>query len=105
MEKRKIKYRNIFLVYLFTIITFGIYTIYWFVSTKRDINSLGAKIPTAWLMIIPIVNIYWMFKYLQGYTKVMKKDNGFLIVLIAVCLALGFLIPGIIQYGLNQKSN
>jgi hypothetical protein len=105
MAKRKIKNRNIFLVYLFTIITFGIYGIYWMVSTKNDINSLGAKIPTAWLMIIPIINIFWMFKYLQGYTKVMKKDEGFLIVLVVVWLVLGFLLPGIIQYGLNKKSN
>lgn len=103
--ERKIKNRNIFLVYLFSLLTFGIYGFYWMASTKNDINSLGAKIPTAWLMIIPIVNIFWMFKYLQGYTQITKKDNGFLFVLIALCLVLGFLIPGIVQYGLNQKSN
>jgi len=52
-----VKHRNILLVYLFSIITFGIYAIYWLVSTKNDINSLGAKIPTAWLIIIPIANM------------------------------------------------
>ena len=52
-----VMHRNIFLVYLFSFITFGIYTIYWLVSTKEEMNTLGATIPTAWLIIVPIVNI------------------------------------------------
>ncbi|MEM0473555.1 MAG: DUF4234 domain-containing protein, partial [Candidatus Aenigmatarchaeota archaeon] len=44
------KKRNIFLLYLFGFLTFGIYFIYWMVATKNEINSLGAKIPTAWLI-------------------------------------------------------
>ncbi|MCR4323931.1 MAG: DUF4234 domain-containing protein [Nanoarchaeota archaeon] len=57
-EKRVIKRRNIVLIYIFSIITFGIYGIYWIVSTKNDINSLGGEIPTGWLLIIPIANLY-----------------------------------------------
>ena len=47
------------LVIIFTIITFGIYSIYWAVKTKNEINSLGADIPTAWLLIIPFGNFYF----------------------------------------------
>ena len=61
--EKMVKHRNIFLVYLFSIITFGIYALYWMVSTKNEINSLGAKIPTAWLLIVPIANLYWIYKY------------------------------------------
>ena len=45
-SSRAIKHRNLFLVYLFIFITFGIYFIYWFVSTKNDINSKGGDVPT-----------------------------------------------------------
>ena len=61
--KRVIKHRNVVLVYLFSIITLGIYTIYWVVSTKNDINSVGGDVPTGWLLIIPIANLYWIYNY------------------------------------------
>ena len=53
-----IKKRNILLVYLFSFITFGIYAIYWLVKTKEEIKGLGAEIPTGWLIILPIGNLY-----------------------------------------------
>lgn len=53
-----------------TIITLGIYTIYWSVSTKNEMNRLGAQIPTAWLIIVPFVNIWWLWKYSEGVEKV-----------------------------------
>lgn len=72
----EIKRRNPALVIIFTIITFGIYEIYWFVKTKNEINSLGAEIPTAWLLIIPIANLYWEYKYAEGFSKYVKKDDN-----------------------------
>ncbi len=74
-----VKHRNIFLVYLFSIITLGIYTIYWFVSTKNEMNEKGATIPTGWLIIIPIANLYWLYKYCEGFAIVIKKDNNALL--------------------------
>lgn len=45
-------------VLLLPLITFGIYQIVWYVKTKNEMNQLGATIPTAWLVIVPIVNIW-----------------------------------------------
>lgn len=64
------KNRNVLAVLLLSIITLGIYGIYWQVSTKGEMNRLGAKIPTAWLLIVPIVNIWWMYKYSEGVEQV-----------------------------------
>ena len=60
--------RNPVLVIVLSFVTFGIYAIYWVVKTKGEINSLGAKIPTAWLMIIPIANLYFFYKYAEGFS-------------------------------------
>jgi len=68
--------RNLLKVYVLGIITLGIYFIYWFVKTENEMNASGAEIPTAWLMIIPIANIYWLYKYAEGFSKVIKKDNN-----------------------------
>jgi len=75
MNGIKIKKRNPAFVIIFSIITFGIYGIYWAVKTKNEINSLGADIPTALLLIIPIANFYFWYKYADGFSTYVKKDN------------------------------
>lgn len=71
-----IKKRNPALVIIFFFITFGLYGIYWIVKTKDEINGLGASIPTAWLIIVPIANLYFMYKYMEGFAVNVKKDNN-----------------------------
>ncbi|SRR3989339_2181437 len=96
-----VKHRNIFLVYLFSFITFGIYALYWTVSTKDEMNRLGATIPTAWLLIVPIANIYWMYKYCEGFAVYVKKDNN-TILWFVLDLFVGIIMPAIIQSELNK---
>ena len=99
-----VKHRNIFLVYLFTILTFGIYAIYWMVSTKNEMNNLGAQIPTAWLLIIPIANIYWVYKYCEGFAKTVKKDDNTLLWFILYVLV-SIIMPAIVQSELNNLAS
>ena len=63
-------HRNPIMVAVLSILTLGIYAIVWFVKTKGEMNAKGAEIPTAWLLIIPFVNIWWLWKYSQGVEKV-----------------------------------
>ena len=63
------KIRNPVAVFFLPIITFGIYAIYWYVKTKEELKAKGANIPTAWLLIVPIVNLYWLWLYAQGVEK------------------------------------
>ncbi len=72
----QIKHRSPVAIIILTIITFGIYAIVWTVKTKNEINSLGARIPTAWLLIIPIANLYFWYKYCEGFSTQVKKDNN-----------------------------
>lgn len=59
--------------------TFGIYTIVWYVKTKNEMNQRGAQIPTAWLLIIPFVNIYWLWLYCKGVETVTKGVQSTLV--------------------------
>ncbi len=101
LKTKNIKHRNIFLVYLFTILTFGIYGIYWEVSTKNEMNRLGAEIPTGWLLIIPIANLYWAYKYCEGFSHKVKKDNNAVLWFIAYVLV-WIVMPAIVQSELNK---
>ena len=66
--------RNIVLVLILSFITFYIYWIYWLVSTKNEMNRMGCQIPTAWLIIIPFVNIWWHWKYAEGVEQVTRGE-------------------------------
>ncbi len=96
-----IKKRNIVAVYLLMIFTFGIYAIVWLVKTKEEINSLGGSIPTAWLIIVPIANIYWVWRYCEDFGKYVRKDdNGVMWFIIYVII--GIIMPAIVQSELNK---
>ena len=64
--------RSVVLVVLFSMLTFGIYHLYWLVKTKDEMVAMGASIPTGWLLIIPIANIYWFWKYCVGVEHVTR---------------------------------
>lgn len=72
---RVVKKRNVFLVYLFMFLTFGIYALYWTVSTKRDLNSKGANIPPAIFAFIPLSNIFFFGYYYKGFKEVTERKK------------------------------
>jgi hypothetical protein len=79
------KKRSVAAVVLLPFITLGIYTLYWFVSTKGELNDKGAKIPTAWLLIIPFVNLWWLWKYFDAAEKITnEKVSGVLMFVLAI---------------------
>jgi hypothetical protein len=85
MEINFMRNRSVLAVVLLPFVTLGIYTLYWFVSTKGELNNKGASIPTAWLLIIPLVNIWWMWKYFEGAEQVTNnKVNGVLMFVLAL---------------------
>lgn len=98
------KNRNPVAVLLLPFITFGVYAIVWFVKTKREMNTLGAQIPTSWLLIIPFVNIYWMWKYSEGVQLVTKGAQSQAVAFILLFL-LSVIGMAIIQSEFNKLGN
>lgn len=96
------KNRNPVAVALLPFVTFGIYGLYWEVVTKEEMKALGADIPTAWLLIVPIVNFYWLWKYSLGVEKVTGgKLQGILAFLLLALL--GSIGGAIIQDSFNNN--
>jgi hypothetical protein len=90
----------ILLVFL-SIITFGIYALVWYVSTKHQANALGAKIPTCWLIILPIIDFYWMWKFCEGIEYVTNKKVEGVISFLAI-MFLSVIGMAIVQNGINN---
>ncbi len=93
--------RDVVVVYLLGIVTLGIYFIVWLVKTKTEINSLGGQIPTAWLLIVPIANIYWFYKYAEAFSQHVKKDNNAIMWFLLFWL-ISIIMPAIVQTELNK---
>jgi len=96
-----VKKRNPVAVLLLPIITLGIYGIVWYVRTKNEMNSLGAQIPTAWLIIIPFVNIWWLWQWCKGVELATKGTMNVGLAFVLMIL-LGCIGSAIIQTNLNK---
>ena len=88
-------------VFFLSIFTFGIYIIVWRVKTKGEMNRLGANIPTAWLLLIPFVNIWWLWEYAAGVERVTNKAMSRVIAFILLVL-LSAIGDAIIQDAFNK---
>lgn len=88
-------------VFFYTLITFGIYGLYWMVKTKGEMNERGASIPTAWLIIVPFVNIWWMWKYSEGVGIVTNEKLSGVLTFILLWL-IGVIGMAIIQDAFNK---
>jgi hypothetical protein len=100
------KYRNPLLVLLFSIITLSIYQLFWFITTKNAMKRLGAQIPTAWLIIVPFVNIWWLWKYSKGVELVtggrIASVMAFWLVFLLEIAGFGFVGCALLQNEFNR---
>lgn len=88
-------------VFVLSLVTLGIYSIYWLVKTKGELNQRGASIPTAWLIIVPFVNIWWMWKYAEGVGIATNEKPSGILSFILLWL-LGAIGMAIIQDSFNK---
>lgn len=84
--------RNPIVVLLLWCVTFGIYPLLWCIGTKDELNAkFNTGIPTGWMLIIPVLNLFWMFKFWSGVQKATGVSwiIGFLLGPIGAFLAQG----------------
>ena len=112
-----IKLRNIALCIVFSIITFGIYALYWFVCLTNDANQESGQTDAtsggvALLLTIVTCNIYgWFWAYKMGEKiDAIKTKNGqpagnssILFLLLQLC-GLGIVSYAIMQDTINKNA-
>jgi hypothetical protein len=103
-EEKPMTKRSVVAVIVLTFITFGIYSLYWYVKTKNEMVARGASIPTGWLLIIPIANIYWMWKWSEGVEFVTRGKMSGAVSFLLVFL-LGLIGVAIIQSAFNDVTD
>ena len=99
--------RSLTQVILLNICTIGIYSIYWAVITKRELNQAGGKVPNAFLVIIPLFNLYFWYRYAQGYVRLVKKNNEereFWLYFLVCCLPTVASVVGLTRFVAGELS-
>jgi hypothetical protein len=64
--------RSVAAVVVLSLFTCGIYLLVWLVKTKREMVRAGADIPTTWLLLVPIANIWQIWKWCGGVEHVTR---------------------------------
>jgi OPA family glycerol-3-phosphate transporter-like MFS transporter len=62
-----------FTVFYLSILTFGVFQLAWFIQTKAKLNRSGANLPPTWMVLIPVVNLSWLWRFAQA---VSATTNG-----------------------------
>jgi EamA domain-containing membrane protein RarD len=94
--------RSVAMVVILSCVTFGIYALVWYVKTKNEMNkSAGTTIPTAWLLIVPIANLYWIWQWSGGVEKFTRGKLSQVITFILIAL-LSVIGIAIIQSKFNE---
>ena len=74
-------------VFLLGLVTIGIYSWYWAVKTKTELNKRGGSIPTAWIWLIPIVgSLYWYWKYSEACDQVTRQRMSKIVAFVLLLL-------------------
>ena len=103
-----IERRNPIIISLLFIITVGIYSLFWLISTTKELRDNSDSAPSPWLlllMLVPGVNIvvllvyYW--KYAQGLNELTGVSVGSLFALFILLFPVGMILA---QIELNKKS-
>lgn len=90
------KKRNLVGMIALMLVTCGFYIFYWFIVTKAELNARGAKIPTAWLFIIPFGNFYFLYKFAEAFAADVLKDKQDTTIILYFLLITFFMPIGII---------
>ena len=71
--------RDLVTMAILMIVTLGFYFIYWAIKTKNELKQLtGLYIPTGFLMVLPLVNFYFWYKYSIAYAKQVRNNDNYI---------------------------
>ena len=90
-------------VLLLMFVTVGIYGLVWLYQCTEEMKSRGADIPSFFFILIPILNLYFIWKFYGGVEHVTKGEVSAVTVFILSLLGpLGLVSFWMVQSGFNK---
>jgi len=83
------KNRSVGMVIVLTLLTLFIYGIIWYWQNAQSMKKQGMDVPHPILIIIPIANLYFMYKFYAGIEKVSNGEkSGIMMFVLALVLGI-----------------
>ncbi|MCX6775931.1 MAG: DUF4234 domain-containing protein [Candidatus Micrarchaeota archaeon] len=102
-----VKFRNPILVIILGLITLGIYSLYWFYATSKELIELNKSNSNAlfWLigLFIPFVNLYVFWKYSKAVEQASRGSMNAILVFI-LSLVFNPIAQYLVQTELNKHA-
>lgn len=64
----------------------GAFAVVWLCQTRTDMNRLGARIPSPWLLVTPITGLYFSWCWAEGVRHVTAGRIATSRAYLAICL-------------------
>ena len=74
--------------------------LYWIWDTSKELIELKAELPALWYIIVPGLNLYFMYKYLEEWHRIVKYEQDFIMVLVIM-----FVFSPIVIYWVQTELN
>ena len=103
----QVKQRNPIAVLILSFITFGIYSWYWLVKVKGELNRSqnSVNIPTAWVWVIPVIGTIWYEWKFSEATDIVTSGKYSAPVTFMLLFVLGPIGYAILQDGYNKSGS
>lgn len=88
-------------IVLLTMVTCGIYAIFYFYKSAEELNARGAEVPSFIWIFIPVLSLLWTWKWAQGVEKVTGGQLSAVMTLVYL-MFLGPIGQYLVQSKLNQ---
>lgn len=102
--------RSIPLVIILSIVTCGIFMLYWIYVTSKDLNGylevsdMNEGLEVVLCALVPFYIIYWYYKYCKRIADAQLKANLPVDDSSVICLILGLVGLGLVSMGLMQSN-
>ena len=108
-----IRRREIALCIIFTLLTCGIYGIYWMIVLNDEVNSLSGEVGATTggmvflfsILTCGIYGIYWIYKMGERLDRVTGKSNTGILYIVLSFLGLGIVSYALMQDTLNKYAD
>jgi len=84
--------RNPIVAWLLAMITCGIFGIIWYFKSTDEMKARGADIPHPILILVPIVNFWFLWKFSEGVQKVSNGATSAGLVFILSLVGFGIIV-------------
>lgn len=73
------KRRSVLGITFLTIVTLGLYQVYWYFITKTEMNTVNGRdvrVPFFLWFFVPVIRIWWFWRFAKGIEKTTKGTLG-----------------------------